>query len=427
MPISYSEQVSLDCPACGKNFEATAWMIIDADERPDLIDALRVAELNVAQCPACGNRGKIAAPLMYHNAQLQRVLFAGDPSVPEHELRQQAQALLNLMMDAIPEELHRPYHEDVYVTEGLEGVQRVIERDDRRLAARNRATGGGSPASPNGEKKTLETALKRSASAESQSPMLQAAQALVRANGPEELDEVLSTYPFLLRPASDEELNSLIQEAQQAGQADTMRTLLRARMLMVQLRLRPGAEPQTPEAVAVPEPELDRQPYALEEPRALEASSQQAKVFSEAAFLALLQATSEAELLRATIDYPVLLEGWVDEELAQRAEAALDIGHEQYAQQIEDRREALVSLRMGAKPHNQLAEAVRTLLAADDEDDIALLLDSHPILLSDAAGDMLQVLAAEAQGRGDSRMASVALHYRALLHEIRQGLEYESL
>lgn len=153
MPISYSEQVSLDCPACGKNFEATAWMIIDADERPDLIDALRVAELNVAQCPTCGNRGKIAAPLMYHNAQLQRVLFAGDPSVPEHELRQQAQALLNLMMDAIPEEQHRPYHEDVYVTQGLEGAQRVIERDDKRLAARNRSTGGDSPASPEAQKK----------------------------------------------------------------------------------------------------------------------------------------------------------------------------------------------------------------------------------------------------------------------------------
>lgn len=153
MPISYSEQVSLDCPACGKNFEATAWMIIDADERPDLIDALRVAELNVAECPTCGNRGKIAAPLMYHNAQLQRVLFAGDPSVPEHELRQQAQALLNLMMDAIPEEQHRPYHEDVYVTQGLEGAQRVIERDDKRLAARNRSTGGDSPASPEAQKK----------------------------------------------------------------------------------------------------------------------------------------------------------------------------------------------------------------------------------------------------------------------------------
>lgn len=415
MPISYSEQVSLDCPACGKNFEFTAWMIIDADERPDLIDALRVAELNVAQCPTCGNRGKIAAPLMYHNANLQRVLFAGDPSVPEHELRQQAQALLNMMMDAIPEDQHRSYHEDIYVTEGLEGAQRVIERDDRRLAARNRTTGGGSPAPPQ-SRKALDAALTRSASAEAQPPMLQAAQALVRADGPAEVDQVLSRFPYLLDPASDEQLNSLIQATQNGGQYDSMRILLQARMLLVQLRRQPAqAQPQQPERVE----ELQRLP----EPEARQAPAKSSTILPEAAFLALLQAASETDLVHVTIDYPVLLEPWVDVELAQRAEAALDIGHEQYAQQIEDRLEALVSVRMGAKPHNQLAEAVRSLLETDEEEDIALFLDAHPILLSDAARDMLQVLASEAHERGDSHTVSMALEYRDLLHEVRQGLE----
>lgn len=269
--------------------------------------------------------------------------------------------------------------------------------------------------------------MTRSASAEAQPPLLQAAQALVRANGPEEVDQVLSTYPFLLNPASDEELNSLIQEAQNAHQLDTMRALLRARMLLIQLRRPSADQPQNAEPQVVPEPARPAEPIAVAEPEAIERPLQRGRVLSEPAFLALLQATSEAELLKATIDYPVLLEAWIDAELAQRAEAALDIGHEQYAQQIEDRLEALVSLRMGAKPHNLLAEAVRSLLAADDQEDIPLLLDSHPILLSDAAGDMLQVLAAEAQERGDTHMASVALRYRALLQEIRQGLEYESL
>jgi hypothetical protein len=78
----------------------------------------------VASCPVFG---EVGAPLLYHNAALQRVLFAGDSSLPEHELREQARGLLTLMMDNIPEELHRPYHSDMYVTEGLEGAQRVME------------------------------------------------------------------------------------------------------------------------------------------------------------------------------------------------------------------------------------------------------------------------------------------------------------
>ena len=41
MPIAYQEQAQLTCPACGADFEAPVWLILDAQEQPEAADALR--------------------------------------------------------------------------------------------------------------------------------------------------------------------------------------------------------------------------------------------------------------------------------------------------------------------------------------------------------------------------------------------------
>lgn len=405
MPISYSEQSPLTCPACGKDFESEVWMIVDADEREDLVEALRRGTLNVTRCPHCGNEGPVGAPLLYHNAALQRVLFAGDPSVPEHELREQARALLTLMMNNIPEELHRPYHSDIYVTEGLEGAQRVIEKDDRRMAARGRKTGAASKPEPI-RQPTPATALPAQPNSDEMPPLLLGVQALVSANRPDDVDAVLAQYPQLLAPDADSLLAQFAEVAVSQREHDVAAALQHARTLLADLRRPEASTPATSNGVAQPD-----------------TPAHQRVGLHEDAYIALLQATSENELLEATRAYPTLLEPWVDSELAQQVEAALDMGDEQRAQQLEDRREALVGLRTSATSDSALVDAVRTLLAADDQDDIAIVLDAHPILLSEAAQDMLWTLASEARERGDEQTATLAVEYRALLREVRQGLE----
>ena len=67
MHISHSEHAVLTCPACGQDFEADVWMLVDAQEQPELAHALREGTLNVVACPHCGNHGPAGAPLLFHD------------------------------------------------------------------------------------------------------------------------------------------------------------------------------------------------------------------------------------------------------------------------------------------------------------------------------------------------------------------------
>ena len=180
--------------------------------------------------------------------------------------------------------------------------------------------------------------------------------------------------------------------------------LAAARKVLVRLRAQNDAPPEEP---------------VVEEETSVATSFQ----LSEAAYTALMQASTEEELLEATRAFPALLEPWVDSDLEQRIEAALDLGDDHGAQAIEDRREALAVVRGGVVDNDAMIDAIRTLLSADEQDDIAVVLDAHPILLSDLAQEALWSLAAEARTKGDDDTAAMAIEYRALLREVRQGME----
>src|SRR5687768_16047017 len=107
MPIAYQEQAQLTCPACGADFEAPVWLILDAQEQPEATAALRRGELNIVACPHCGNSGPAGAPLLFHDAAARRVIFAPAPGAEEHELRDQARDLHALLVGSLPEEQRR--------------------------------------------------------------------------------------------------------------------------------------------------------------------------------------------------------------------------------------------------------------------------------------------------------------------------------
>ncbi|HIE47917.1 TPA: hypothetical protein EYP84_03375 [Candidatus Bipolaricaulota bacterium] len=64
MPISYAQEVSLTCPRCRTAFTARVWLVVDAGERPDLLERAREGRLHTVTCPHCGHEREVDAPVL---------------------------------------------------------------------------------------------------------------------------------------------------------------------------------------------------------------------------------------------------------------------------------------------------------------------------------------------------------------------------
>lgn len=400
MPIAYQEQAQLTCPACGADFEAPVWLILDAQEQPAATEALRRGELNSVACPRCGNSGPAGAPLLFHDGAARRVIFAPAPGAAEHEIRDQARELHALLVGSIPEDQRRPYLADVDIAQDLDGVAHLLRRMDRR----RRPAQGDAAAPPAGPPEPpARPAGEPSVAAEPAPPLLLAVEAMLAADTPEELDRVLAAHPILIDASTDATLARLAEVAVEQRAYEVADSLGRAREILGQM----GARPATPRQAA---------------------EAHQAGL-PDAALQAMLQAQSGAELTAAAEAHPALLRPEADALLAERVNLALDDGNERLAHALEERREALAELRaaMAAAPAAAddaptLDEAIEALLIADGEDALAEVIDRYPLLLDDLAAQALWQFAAEARASGDEELARYAVECREMLLRVREEL-----
>jgi hypothetical protein len=392
MPISYSEQVTLSCPACTQDFNTDVWMIVDVAERPDLAQALEDGSLDRVVCPHCGTTGPAGAPLLYHDPARRAIYFAVPPDVDEHLWREQAQSLLYLLFDHLPEAARQPYLSNVQVEMDVAGLRRALLRRPRRGAGA-KARSPEPPPAP---------AAAPPADEPDHAPILDAVQALLAADTPEEFRAVVQHHPALLSPTADATFSQLSVIAEQQGEREVAQALRAARSSLVELR---GlVEPQPSPGDAAPLTPLPEQ-------------------LTDAAYQRLMRAHSVEEVLDAARDYPSLLEPWADATLVGRVESALEEGGERLAHQIDARREALATLRAQLLDEAALLASVRALLAAEDDDARAALISDHPALLTDATQDALFGLAAGARSQGDDELAEYAVACRAMLRRVRIELE----
>ncbi|OAN42816.1 hypothetical protein A6A03_03620 [Chloroflexus islandicus] len=375
MPISYREQAPLTCPHCGKDFSAEIWLIIDADEEPAAAAALRREEVNMVACPHCGARGPAGAPLLYHDAQARRVLFAPAPGAADHEIREQARELHALLVGSIDIEQRRPYLADIDIAQDMSGLAHLLRRLDARRRAPSAPPSPPPPAAPAAEPP----------------PLLAAVEALLAADTAADLEQVLAKHPELLEPATIATLTQLADVAAAQGEAEIAQGLRNARDLLARMSRR--AEPER--LTAIP-------PDALQ---------------------ALLSAHSDAELEQVVARHPLLLRPEIDALLAAEIETALASEAERLAQLLEARRSMLAAFRTAPAPANDLETAIEALLVADDEDAIAQVIDQYPLLLSATAEQALWEFAAEARAGGDEELARHAIACRELLRRVRAGLE----
>ena len=144
---------------------------------------------------------------------------------------------------------------------------------------------------------------------------------------------------------------------------------------------------------------------------------------SDEAYQALIGSDGADSLLAAIRQHPSLLDPWADDDIAIRAEAALDEGNEFAAERAELRRVSLAELRAALLDSEMLRPGLQTLLRATDDETLAALIDAQPALLSHEAAALLARAAEQARERGNLRLATRADQLLDALREVRAGLE----
>ncbi len=124
MPHSFQETAELDCPRCGTRIRAELWLIVDAAERPDLLEQVRQGRLHELTCPNCGPVGQADAPLLLYTPSpskgegrgggLPPFLFSPAQSTTAEQDQEHARALLTRLRASLG-----PAWQDEWLAQGL--------------------------------------------------------------------------------------------------------------------------------------------------------------------------------------------------------------------------------------------------------------------------------------------------------------------
>lgn len=132
---SHAEPATLPCRQCGEPFTADVWVIVDTDERPDLLLLLRAGTLHDLRCPACGHTATLNAPLLVCRPGAEPPLLFSPARGDERERDEEQAAALVGMLRAHMGGAWR----DEWVARGLAGAARealpLLLGDDPATAA----------------------------------------------------------------------------------------------------------------------------------------------------------------------------------------------------------------------------------------------------------------------------------------------------
>ncbi len=116
MPHSQAQIPTLTCPQCEQNFDAAVWLIVDAAERPDLLEEIQQGKLHNLPCPHCGHDGQVDAPLLLYRPAAEPVLlFSPAQETTDEEDREQAAGLLQILHEALGDDWEDTWLEELPV------------------------------------------------------------------------------------------------------------------------------------------------------------------------------------------------------------------------------------------------------------------------------------------------------------------------
>ena len=185
MPNSHAEPATLPCRACGEAFAADVWVIVDTEERPDLLAKARGGTLHDLTCPHCGHTATLNTALLLlrpHGAPA--LLFSPRRGGDREADEEQAAALVGMLR----QEMGAGWR-DEWLGEGVAGVARealpAALSEDPETAARLAAAATMSEQVPLAVRQALEGVI---------SALMTEG---VRVNTPEDLRRALEERPAL--------------------------------------------------------------------------------------------------------------------------------------------------------------------------------------------------------------------------------------
>lgn len=160
MAYSHAETAELPCRGCGAPFAAGVWVIVDVDERPELLARLRAGTLHELTCPHCGHTGMINAPLLLlRPTNDPALLYSPARGGSRDEEEEQAAALVGILRAR----MGAAWREE-WLGEGVIGVARealpAVLGDDPTTAARLGAAASESDDVPLTVRHALEAVLR---------------------------------------------------------------------------------------------------------------------------------------------------------------------------------------------------------------------------------------------------------------------------
>lgn len=105
------QPTQVKCPQCTQPFIASLHSIIDVGEEAQLKESLLRGRLNVVQCPFCGYKGILSAPLLYHDPdkELLLCLLPMEMGLKGPDQERIIGGLTNALLDALPPQKRRAY------------------------------------------------------------------------------------------------------------------------------------------------------------------------------------------------------------------------------------------------------------------------------------------------------------------------------
>lgn len=191
MARSFAQSVDLECVNCQQPFSAEVWLIVDGVERPDLVARIHDATLDVVHCPHCGTEHPLDAPLLFHDAPSQTLIFASQTHSTVAQDQDVARQLGQQLISAIPVEERDVYLTTAQTVVGIDGLRRVL-------------TGEGEP-----EGDELSAAL----------------QALMAATSPEQVRNAALEHPVLQTGEAHDQLREYVGQLQAGGHSDVAEAL----------------------------------------------------------------------------------------------------------------------------------------------------------------------------------------------------------
>lgn len=125
-------QTTINCPSCGQPFPAFIEQILDTRADPSVKERLISGRVNQIACPACGYRGMIGTPLLYHDHEKQlAIIFAPmELNIPERERERIIGMMTQAVMKSLPDEAPRGYLLQPRSTLTFQGlIDQVLEAD----------------------------------------------------------------------------------------------------------------------------------------------------------------------------------------------------------------------------------------------------------------------------------------------------------